>query len=371
MTGSTPPSYDPRPPKDRVVGGVDSGGKGRRTRELVQGSVAGGGGIMGRITGRTEAERAKAKRYEPYYYESNATQLRWTVILLLLWVVVSLWLTYADSVTAATLSDLKSQGYVSAPPTTFTPSTMRAFGDREGIECIGEGDAFLATPECVRLFEVQARYESDKSRGSFLFTGLIILLMAIAFAFGSVTHRASRNILATNNREQRFSPEKAVMWFFIPFMNLVKPWQAYKEIFRGSDPNTSIQEQSSWKTMGVVPGIVHVWALVWVAVFVFNPITVGRIWYSVRENMDQIIVAHQRLIYADILLAVLGITAIIVLIELHKRQETRHAKVGRIQVTPPPPVDPLEQALKEGIRRKELENKRARSRRSGSSKNSK
>ncbi|MDE0593242.1 MAG: hypothetical protein OSB68_08435, partial [Dehalococcoidia bacterium] len=76
--------------------------------------------------------------------------------------------------------------------------------------------------------------------------------------------------------------------------------------------------------------------------------------------------AHQRLIVADLLLAVLGVAAILVALELHKRQEARHAKVGDITVTPPLPIDPLERALKEGIRRKDLENQRARSKRRGS-----
>jgi hypothetical protein len=103
-------------------------------------------------------------------------------------------------------------------------------------------------------------------------------------------------------------------------------------------------------------------------VFFFNPRTIGWFWYSVRETIDDVIVAHQRLIIADILLAVLGVAAILVVNELHKRQEARHAKVGMITVTPPLPVDPLEEALKEGIRRKELENRRARSKRNSSSK---
>ena len=57
------------------------------------------------------------------------------------------------------------------------------------------------------------------------------------------------------------------------------------------------------------------------------------------------------------MLALLGVAALLVVIELHKRQESRHIKVCKITVTPPPPVDPLEEALKEGIRRKELDNR--------------
>jgi hypothetical protein len=368
MTTGGPPNYDPRPPKDRRIGGVESNRSGRRTREDEQRNVQNDGSLIRRISGRNEMDRAKVKRYEPYTFESNATQLRWTVLLLVLWVAFSLWLAFADRATANTLTDLKQQGYISAPPTTLSPQTMRDFGDREGLTCVDEADVFIGTPECVELFDVQARYESDKSRGSFLFVGLIAVLLATSFAFGAFSHRASRNILALNNAEQAFSPEKAVMWFFIPIFNLIKPWQVFKELFRGSDADVSKTEQKSWKEKGRVPSIVHVWAVIWLVVFVYNPITIGRLWNSVRENMDEIIVAHQRLVIADILLAVLGIAAILVIVELHKRQETRHAKVGMITVTPPLPVDPLEEALKEGIRRKELENRRARSKRNKSSK---
>jgi hypothetical protein len=201
-----------------------------------------------------------------------------------------------------------------------------------------------------------------------LFVLLIAVLFVNMFVFGSFSHRASRNILTLKNEDQNFTPEKAVLWFFIPVLNMVKPWNVFRELFRGSDPNVTIDDQHAWKSKGRVPKIVHVWAAVFVGVFLFNPRTIGWFWYSVRVTMDDVITAHQRLIIADMLMAILGVTAIFVVLELHKRQEARHAKVGDITVTPPPPIDPLEEALKEGIRRKELENRRARSKRDDSSK---
>jgi hypothetical protein len=144
---------------------------------------------------------------------------------------------------------------------------------------------------------------------------------------------------------------------------MVKPWQVYRELFRGSDPDNPIDDEPGWKKRGKIPAIVNVWAAIFVAVFIFNPRTIGWFWYSVRETIVDIMVAHQRLIIADVLLAVLGIAAIFVVIELHRRQEALHAKVGPITVNPPLPVDPLERALEEGIRRKDLENRKARTRR--------
>ena len=372
QSGDPAEKYDPRPPKDRRVvgdGAPDSAKSGRRTRNSSK-PVAGGGGLIGSITGRNEMDRAKAKRYEPYSYESNSTQIKWVVVALTAWVIVALVLAWQDRATASYLIDLQNQGMASVPPT--QQSTLRdvnkilEFAAREGVDCTSQPQIIAMSPECTRLMDVQDKYTSVKDTGAMLFALLIAILLANMFAFGAFTHRSSRNLLTLKSDKQGFSPEKSVMWFFVPVLNLVKPWQVFRELFRGSDPDVTTSSQTEWKTKGKVPVIVHVWAAIFVAVFVFNPRTIGMFWYSVRETLDDVVIAHQRLIVADLLLVVLGVAAILVALELHKRQELRHAKVGDITVTPPFPVDPLERALKEGIRRKDLENQKARSKRRGS-----
>jgi hypothetical protein len=362
-------AFDPRPPGQRRRASDDSDGassssrRGRRSRDGGDKPVK-REGIVRRLTGRAELDRAKRKRFDPYSFESNNTQVKWVVIALVAWSVVALLLAWQDSSTASYLTDLRDQGMMSAPPT--RQSTLRDvqqiidFGAREGVRCETEQQIIELTPECSRLLDVQDKFTSLKDTGAMLFVLLMFILLANMFAFGSFGHRASRNILALNNRSQRFVPEKAVMWFFIPGLNLFRPWQVFKEIFRGSDPDVSTTDELAWKSKGRVPAVVHVWALIFVGVFFFNPRTIGWFWYPIRETLDDVLVAHSRLIIADILLAVLGVAAIFVVLELHKRQEARHAKVGAITVTPPPPSNPLEEALKEGIRRKDLENLRAR-----------
>lgn len=398
-------SFDPRPPKDRKVAGEGSPKRGRRTRDA-DGAPRTSGGIMHRITGRSEMDRAKIKRYEPYGYESNKQQVTWVVVALIGWIAVSLMLAWQDRATANYLIELKSEGMVTIPPSQqraprylieiaeFTnpsepevveeeesgeeieplPEPVRDldilfdYAAAEGIACTNEQDFIAQNPGCTRLIDIQTEYASVKDNGSMLFVLLIAVLFVNMFAFGSFSHRASRNILTLKNEGQKFTPEKAVLWFFVPVLNLVKPWQVFRELFRGSDPSVTTEESHTWKTEGSVAKIVHVWAAIFVGVFFFNPRTIGWFWYSIRQTMDDVIVAHQRLIIADILMAILGVAAIFVALELHKRQEARHAIVGDITVTPPPPVDALEEALKEGIRRKELENRRARSKRNDSAK---
>ena len=359
------PEFDPRPPEQRrSARGEDESDSSRRKRRQSRSdlntSPAPRDSFMGRLSGRSELERAKIKRYDPYSYESNSTQLKWLVIVLVLWTVTALALAWQDRATAALLADLGDHGIVSVPPAQFSGQGILDFADREGIACNSELDITALTPECIRLLDAQADYAGVKDTGSIFFVLLMGLFLANIFAFGSFTHRASRNLLTLKSNNQGFTPEKGVVWFFVPVFNLFKPWLVYRELFRGSDPAVTTDDAQAWKTKGKVPAIVNVWAGIFVAVFLFNSLTVSRVWYSVRETVDDVIVAHQRLIIADFLLVVLGIAAIIVAIELHRRQEARHVLIGDVTVTPPRPVDPLEKALKEGIRRKELENRKSR-----------
>ena len=355
-----PGNYDPRPPEDRDRARASDADRtlrtGRRSRGTSETNTT-DGGIMRRLSGRSDLDRAKAMRYEPYSYESNSTQLRWVIISLAAWSVIAIWLAWLDFSTVSVLSDLRDQGFTSVPPSTLSPQSMIDFAAREGLNCIDTADVFLATYDCNRLFDAQYIYEVAKGKSSLAFVILMALLLVNMFAFGSFTHRASRNLLTLKSSGQGFTPEKAVMWFFIPIMNLFKPWQVFRELFKGSDPGVTTSDDLIWKTKGKVSNLVHFWAGIFVLVFIYNPISIGRIWHSVRLTFTDSVVAHQRLVIADLLLALLGIAALLVVIELHKRQESRHIKVGKITVTPPPPVDPLEEALKEGIRRKELDNR--------------
>lgn len=410
-------NIDPRRPQDRRVAGDESespaapGHKRRRSRSGLDGSETRRGNFMGRLTGRAELDRAKSRRYDPYSYESNNSQLKWAIAALVAWIIVALTLAWQDRSTVEYLSELRDQGVVTVPPTqqstrhyvqeiaefaqregiglawqnrsaaaypnylnesgfVDTSSNRKlpdrdlekifAFNRAEGIACTVELDIMSLSEACSRFFEIQDRYTTEKDNGAMLFVLLMTILVANFFTFGSFTHRSSRNLLTLKSKGQRYSPEKAVFWFFIPGLNTVKPWMVFKELFRGSDPDVTTSDQAAWRKMGKVPVIVHVWAAIFVAVFIFNPRSIGWFWYSIRETISDVIAARQGLIIADLLMAVLGVAAILVVVELNRRQEERHAIVGDITVTPPRPKDPLEEALKDGIRRKELENRRSR-----------
>ena len=361
------PIFDPRPPEQRRRAGESREDaekrRIRRTRSGEDKSERRKIGLMSRISGRSELDKARVARYEPYTYESNGTQLKWAVIALIAWVVVSLLLAVQDRETSNYLTELRDQGIQNTPPQSSLIDFQQIieFAEKEGFACGPELD--LESPGCVRVLEVQEEYVSLKNSSSLLFILLMAVFVVNMFAFGALAHRASRNLPTLKSVKQRFAPEKAVLWFFVPVFNLFKPWLVFQEMFKASDPGVSTADETAWKTKGSVPTIVHVWAGIFIVVFIFNTITIGQIWNPSDETVSDALLQHGRRVMADILLALLGVAAILVIVDLHRRQEARHAKVGNVTVTPAPPVDPLEEALKEGIRRKALENKRARTKR--------
>ena len=105
---------------------------------------------------------------------------------------------------------------------------------------------------------------------------------------------------------------------------------------------------SIWKKQGKVRGrcgSCFLWWILWIASWIFNPITVPEI----RQRAvfgPELISANDLLILSDVLLIVLGVVAILMLRQLHYWQEMRFSKIGLITVAPPPPADPLAEALK-------------------------
>ncbi|HET9221289.1 MAG TPA: DUF4328 domain-containing protein [Roseiflexaceae bacterium] len=89
---------------------------------------------------------------------------------------------------------------------------------------------------------------------------LVYILSAIAFLIW--IHRAHRNLPALGARGLRFTPGWTVGWFFVPIMNLFRPYQVAKEIWRASDPETASSDGLAWQSFGV-PALIGWWWGFW------------------------------------------------------------------------------------------------------------
>ncbi len=318
---------------------------GRDGNEKQRGRV---GSAWRKVSGRDDLEQAMKARFDPYSYESNWKTLRWLIALLGVWILLSIALAFNDNSTANYLNKLSGMGLTNTPPGDIYPATIVEYSELEGFNCTSEEDVIAFTEPCQRVVEIQQDFNSLRDRGNLLFAGMMVLLIIIAFPFSTVIHRASRNLPTLKSSGQKRSPDSAVIWFFVPIVNIVKPAQAIFEIFKASDPTSSVNETEDWKRTGAIPPIAFVWALAWGAAFMFNPVFVQRIFFRPGHTIEGAISTLQTTVWSDVLLAIVGLVAILMTGALHLRQEARREKAGHFVYTPPPPeLNLLEQAREE------------------------
>jgi Domain of unknown function (DUF4328) len=77
-------------------------------------------------------------------------------------------------------------------------------------------------------------------------------------AFLMWTHRAHRNLPSLDATELEFTPPGAAGWYFVPFLNLFKPYQAMREIYNASVPSDSHEGGSEWRRRNA-PALVKTW----------------------------------------------------------------------------------------------------------------
>ena len=225
------------------------------------------------------------------------------------------------------------------------------FAEQSGLDC-PDVDAILTSistegvdyPDCDRAFTYAEQFQNSQDRSRLIWLLTVFLLVFVAFPYLSLLHRASRNLLPLKSQGQKHSPEWGVLHHFIPVMNFFRPGQVMMELYRGSDPDVSTDDENLWKKQGKVRAIVFLWWILWVACWIFNPITVPR--FVNAQSLGELISANDLLILSDVLLILLGVVAVLMLRQLHYWQEMRFSKIGLITVTPPPPADPLAEALK-------------------------
>ncbi len=402
-------------------------------------------GVLSRLTGRRRLDEIREARYEPYTYESNEQNIKWTAFVMGLWCLVIVWLAFTDYGNSRRYQEWVDDGITDIPPSAdlaqqiessrtyaqriggeefkcaylglatstdecpngqMDPILVTNFVDESGAICanndeytpeIGEeiaGDEAVTTgletekpepvnictavwtsysllqfakqsgldcpdvdaivvsistessefPGCDAAFSYAEDFQDSQDRSRLIWLLAIFLIVVVAFPYLSLVHRASRNLLTLKSEGQKHLPEWSVLHHFIPLLNLFRPGQVLSELYKASDPDVTTDDPTDWKTAGKVRAIVYLWWLLWVAVWIFNPITVPR--FVDAQTLFDLIDANDLLILADVLLIVLGCVAFLMLRQLHLLQENRFAKVGVITVTPPPPIDPLAEALK-------------------------
>ncbi len=231
----------------------------------------------------------------------------------------------------------------------WTSRAVVEFARIEGFDCPDGKSVFDAIVEeqassgCDRVFAIGEEFQGSQSRSQLIWLFVVLFGFVVAFPYLSTIHRASRNLLTLKSGGQKHRPEWAVLHHFIPFFNLVMPGLVLRELFRGSDPRVGQEDEEEWKQSGRNLPIAYLWHLLWFFALWMNPIVLPRLFSS--TNLPDLVRTNTLLLTGDLVLLALGIVGVLMLLQLHRWQHERHGIVGLITVTPPQPIDPLQEAM--------------------------
>ncbi|HEX8117701.1 MAG TPA: DUF4328 domain-containing protein, partial [Pyrinomonadaceae bacterium] len=162
----------------------------------------------------------------------------------------------------------------------------------------------------------------------------LCVFVALVVAFCLWLHRAAKNLRALGNKNMEHSPGWAVGSFFVPFVNLVVPYKAVKEVWLKSDPSAHIEEGVMFTAPSSTPPLVLGW---WIAWLVSN--FLGRLSWRLQDNST--LGTHDFVVGVDIISdlanVVAAVLAVLVVRGIDRRQAERARHVTYIPHTPPPP----------------------------------
>lgn len=100
--------------------------------------------------------------------------------------------------------------------------------------------------------------EANDSRQALIKNGHILVYAVTVVFFLLWIHRAYRNLPALGAAGLKFSPRWAVGGFFVPFLNLVRPFQVMGEIWQASSAAADPRSDTDWKDVPI-PVLLRVW----------------------------------------------------------------------------------------------------------------
>lgn len=155
------------------------------------------------------------------------------------------------------------------------------------------------------------------------------LLIATIVFFLIWEYRAFNNLSALKARNLEYSPGWAVGWWFVPFANLIKPFQAMRELYAESDPDFD-PNLGFLSTSPSAPTIMGFWWAFWI---------IGNILFRIATRLDDGQVFPLLMIVSSLFEIAAGGLLIKIILDINKRQNLRFQKLGAAETfsAPPPP----------------------------------
>lgn len=145
-------------------------------------------------------------------------------------------------------------------------------------------------------------------------------------------HRAQANLHASRVRELQYTPGWAVGWWFVPFANLVKPFQTVRELWKGSSGDEDWRQGKTWALIGW-------WWGWWVGGTVLDRVA-ASVLNREQTTLEGSISGSRLLLATEVVTIVAGILALVLVRSVIARQEGLQARRVEDEVPPPRPDVP-------------------------------
>ncbi|RYD66870.1 MAG: DUF4328 domain-containing protein [Verrucomicrobiaceae bacterium] len=160
----------------------------------------------------------------------------------------------------------------------------------------------------------QEEGEANDLRQSILAISWTVLFFVTSIPFLRWIHRANLNLRGFGAWDLKFTPGWAVGYFFIPFINLVRPYQAMKEIWQASHDPKNWQLQKNTALVGW-------WWALWILCSLMGRISLS---FSRRaDTIDKLNESTAISIVSSSTNLVVTLLAILLVLRISRKQEER------------------------------------------------
>jgi len=173
----------------------------------------------------------------------------------------------------------------------------------------------------------EARWTHTFIRNSLLATRLV-LFGVTAVAFIIWLHRARINVRAFGRRSFRYPRIWAIIGFFIPILNLFRPYQVVSEVWRASDPR-AIDTPVAWMSMPVSRYVLAWWITLLASVFL-ETLATGIVTHT-GFTIDDLLAARIVGVLVGITSASSAVLAYLVISGIEESQKETWAIISRAE----------------------------------------
>lgn len=167
--------------------------------------------------------------------------------------------------------------------------------------------------------EMRLRAEASDRNQIIIAAIQVLVWLAVAFLWAFWTFKSNKLVRSLGAKDMKYSPGWSVGWYFIPFLNLIKPYLALKEIYLATLNPHRFNVDADVEDQPESLNILKLWWLSSIAERIFG-VYLKRI-SSGSDTMEQLFYLNKLLITSDLISLTTTLIWIWLLREFSQRQD--------------------------------------------------